>query len=76
VDRYNETRRALLAAPQQEEAWLRLSAACQEADRLMDAYRKKPDASREELSFGRESALCRQFAAAAHWPQLQAVFAP
>lgn len=55
LERYATTRDELLRAPHRRERWLAMAGVCRELEAELAAYRAKPGASREPLSFAEEA---------------------
>jgi hypothetical protein len=75
VTRYHEARDRVLAAPAERDAWQTLAELCNAIDGELRAYRAKPGAGRDELSFAAEERFARRAVEGSLWEQIAQLFA-
>jgi hypothetical protein len=73
---YNESRQRVLEQPGRRQAWTELAEQCESLERGWRQYKKRPGASREELSLEREARFVRDLLAGDLWQDLTTILGP
>ena len=73
---YSEGRRRVLEQPGRRQSWTALADLCETLEGQWLEYKKRPGASREELSFAQEARFARELLAGDLWQDLTTVTGP
>lgn len=74
LGRYRQLRDEMLSQPGRKSNWENLLAACEQSDVRLAAYRQKPGASAEAISFQTETRLVREILSAPVWGDMARLF--
>jgi hypothetical protein len=73
---YNESRQRVLEQPGRRQSWTALAELCETLEGQWRQYKKRPGASREELSFAQEARFTRELLAGDLWQDMTTVTGP
>jgi hypothetical protein len=73
---YHESRQRVLEQPGRRQSWTALAELCETLEGQWRQYKKRPGASREELSFAQEARFARELLAGDLWQDVTTIVGP